>query len=98
VRVAAAEILARVRQQGVPVRLPGPAEFAARNPALGASYDSAWLACRLLAHEYGERRLVAFYRASARASSTTRAFRTVLGTDQSAFARSWRADLRRLSR
>jgi hypothetical protein len=98
VRVAAAEILERVRRHGAPVRLPGPAEFAAQNPTLGASYESAWLACRLLARKYGERRLVAFYRGSARASSTTRAFRTVLGTDQSAFTRAWRADLRRLSR
>jgi hypothetical protein len=98
VRVAAAETLARVRRHGVPRRLPGPTQFAAQNPALGASYESAWLACRLLAQEYGERRLVAFYRASARASATTSAFRTVLGTDEPAFTRAWRADLRRLSR
>jgi hypothetical protein len=98
VRVAAAQILARVRRHGVPRRLPGPAQFDAQNPGLGASYESAWLACRLLAVDYGERSLVAFYRASARASSTTQAFRSVLGTDEPAFTRTWRADLRRLSR
>jgi hypothetical protein len=94
----ASQILAQVRRRGVPSRLPGAAQFASDNPALGASYESAWLACRLLAQEYGERRLIAFYRASDRASSTTAAFRTVLGTDQAAFTRAWRSDLRALAR
>ena len=40
----------------------------------------------------------AFYRAADRASSTAGPFRTVLGTDQRAFTRAWRDDLRRLAR
>ncbi len=97
VRVTAGQVLARVRRAGPPARLPGAAEFDARGPGLGASYEAAWLACRLLVRTYGERRLVAFYRAADRESSTTEAFRTVLGTDQRTFTRAWRADLRRLA-
>ncbi len=97
VSVTAGQALARVRRAGAPRALPGAEDFAARSPGLGASYEAAWLACRLLASRYGERRLVAFYRAADRESSTTAAFRTVLGTDQRAFTRAWRAELRRLA-
>jgi len=97
VSVTASQILAQVRRSGAPAHLPGAREFSGQNKQLGASYEAAWLACRLLGETYGERRLIAFYRASARASSTTAAFRDVLGTDQGAFTRAWRAELRRLS-
>ncbi len=94
VSVTASQILARVRKEGPPIRLPGKTEFDPQNQALGASYESAWLACRLLGERYGERRLIAFYRAADRAGSTVEPFRTLLGTDQRAFTRSWRAYLR----
>ena len=55
---------------------PGQREFDPQNKALGASYESAWLACRLLAEEYGEKKLIAFYRASDRADSTRGPFRS----------------------
>lgn len=97
VSVTASQILTQVRRKGPPSHLPGPAEFNAQNVRLGATYESAWLACRLLGERYGERRLLAFYRAADRASSTTGPFRTVLGTDQRELTRAWRADLRRLA-
>jgi hypothetical protein len=97
VSVTASQILARVRKDGPPSRLPGKTEFDPQNQALGASYESAWLACRLLGERYGERRLIAFYRAADRDGSTVEPFRTLLGTDQQAFTRSWRSYLRRLA-
>ena len=97
VSVTASQILARVRKEGPPIRLPGKTEFDPQNQALGASYESAWLACRLLGEKYGERRLIAFYRAADRDGSTVEPFRTLLGTDQQAFTRSWRSYLRRLA-
>jgi hypothetical protein len=97
VSVTASQILGQVRRRGAPAHLPGAEEFDGQNKRLGASYESAWLACRLLGRTYGERRLVAFYRTSDRDSSTGTAFRTVLGTDQQAFTRAWRKDLRRLA-
>jgi hypothetical protein len=97
VSVAASQILGRVRKKGPPAQLPGPDQFSSRNQALGSTYEAAWLACRLLGRRYGEHRLIEFYRASDRASSTTGPFRSVLGTDQSAFTRAWRSDLTRLA-
>ncbi len=97
VSVAASQILAQVRKDGPPSRLPGKTEFDPQNRALGASYESAWLACRLLGETYGERRLIAFYRAADRDGSTLEPFRTLLGTDEQAFTRSWRDYLRRLA-
>jgi len=97
VSVTASQILRRVRRHGAPPHLPGKREFDPQNQALGASYESAWLACRLLAEEYGEKKLIAFYRASDRADSTRGPFRSVLGTDAKSFTRAWRQDLRGLA-
>ena len=97
VSVTGSQILARVRKSGPPPHLPGKTEFDPENQALGASYESAWLACRLLAERYGEKRLIEFYRASDRDDSTTEAFRDLLGTDQQAFTRVWKGYLRKLA-
>jgi hypothetical protein len=97
VAVTASQILAQVRKHGVPRHLPGKAEFDTANTALGASYESAWLACRLIGERYGEAKMIAFYRRAERDSSTDQAFRDVLGTDQEAFTREWQAYLRRLA-
>src|SRR5262249_30179065 len=87
------QILARVRQQGTPRTLPTAADFAAEGGSLGATYESAWLACRLVAVRYGEDRLVALYRRAERDPATRAAFQDVLGTSQQAFTRSWRSYL-----
>jgi hypothetical protein len=97
VTVAASQILEQVRRVGVPEQLPGTADLASGSTTLGASYESSWLACRLLARRYGEQRLVAFYRAADRTSQVEAPFRSVLGSDVTAFTRAWRADLRRLA-
>lgn len=97
VSVTASQILAQVRHRGAPSRLPGRQEFDPQNKQLGASYESAWLACRLLARTYGEKRLIAFYMASQRDAATAGPFRQYFGTTQRAFTRAWRADLRRLA-
>ncbi|MEO5710290.1 MAG: hypothetical protein ABIQ59_10765 [Nocardioidaceae bacterium] len=97
VSVTASQILASVRKDGPPSRLPGKTEFDPQSKALGASYESAWLACRLLGEKYGEKRLIAFYRAADRDGSTVGPFRDLLGSDQRAFTRNWRAYLRGLA-
>jgi hypothetical protein len=97
VSVTASQVLAQVRRSGPPERLPGRTEFDPQNKALGASYEAAWLACRLLAQMYDERALVAFYRAADRSSSTVGPFRSILHTDQAAFTRSWKRYLARLA-
>jgi len=97
VSVTASQVLALVRKQGAPRQLPDQQAFDNENKTLGATYESAWLACRLLGQKYGEKRLIAFYRASDRDGSTSRTFHTVLGTDQARFTRQWRAYLGRLA-
>jgi hypothetical protein len=97
VSVTASQILAQVRRKGPPDHLPGHAEFDPTNTALGASYEAAWLACRLLGQEYGQRRLIEFYRDADRLSSTRQPFHTVLNTDQALFTRAWQRYLRTLA-
>ena len=97
VSITGSQILVRVREDGPPKQLPGRRAFDPESEALGASYESAWLACRLLAEKYGEKKLVAFYRESNRVSSTEKAFGNILGTDDKAFTRAWRNYLRDLA-
>jgi hypothetical protein len=97
VSVTASQILADVRKNGPPDHLPTAADFDPQNQVLGATYESAWLACRLLAQEYGEQKLIAFYRESDRDSSTEHAFRDVLHTDKQTFTQSWEDYLRQLA-
>lgn len=97
VEVTASQILARVRSHGPPRRLPSEADFESENRHLGASYEAAWLACRLIEEQYGERRLVAFYEQADRDGGTDAAFRDVLGTTQRELTAAWRAELRELA-
>jgi hypothetical protein len=90
VEVTASQILDQVRRDGAPPALPGAGEFETHNTALGASYESAWLACRLIAETYGEARLIAFYERADADEDTTGAFREVLGTNEAAFTAAWR--------
>ncbi len=47
--VTARRVIRQVRRDGPPARLPDAAEFDTTAPHLGAAYEAAWLACRLLA-------------------------------------------------
>jgi hypothetical protein len=97
VGLAAGQILPRIRQEGLPDGLPTARDLDHTANGLGATYEEAWLACRFLAQEYGERSLVRFYRAVDAGGSTQAAFRTVLHTTQPEFVARWRADLARLA-
>lgn len=97
VETAAGQILADVRKSGPPPQLPTSGDFSGQNDDLGAMYEAAWLACRLIAQTYGEDALVAFYERADRDGSTTTAFRRELGTTEAAFTRSWRSYLSELA-
>lgn len=97
VDVTASQILEQVRQEGPPHRLPGPDDFRSRNGALGAAYEAAWLACRLIAEEYGEQTLIEFYRQTERDGDTRSGFRSILGTTEEAFTQQWRTYLQNLA-
>ena len=49
ISTTAGQIIKQVRKNGPPPALPGGAEFDTTTSHLGAAYESAWLACRVLA-------------------------------------------------
>jgi hypothetical protein len=90
VEVSAAQALGRARAKGAPQRLPGPADFDTSTHGVGAAYEFAWLACRLLAAEYGRDRLLEFYRAVDVADDDGQPIQEVLGISLAEFTRQWR--------
>ena len=95
--VLAAQIRALVRKDGPPRALPGPVEFEGSNRDIGAWYEAAWLAVRLLAETYGRQRLLDFYEQVEAGGDTRRAFQEVLGTTEEAFRNAWRDELAELA-
>lgn len=87
---SAAQVIAEVRRDGPPRALPDAAEFGARTPDLGATYESAWLACRLLAELGGEEALVRFYRDVDAGAPLETALRSSFGLTVPAFTQRWR--------
>ncbi|WP_443053779.1 hypothetical protein [Streptomyces sp. NBC_00670] len=96
----APELRDEVAAGRVPDALPTDADFGFGQEAgrLARAYEGGWLACRMIAERWGEKRLRAFYRAvgdhGERAGAVEDALRTVLDTDAAAFTRDWRAYLR----
>lgn len=97
VRTAAAQAIARVRDDGPPKELPTDADLSASAPGLGAAYEEAWLVCRYIAQTYGEDRLIAFYDAVHGGAPVAQALQDVLGTGVEALTRGWSQDLARLA-
>jgi len=91
VRVAARQIIRRVRDHGLPDRLPTSTDLAPTAQGLGATYEEAWTVCRYLGDTYGESRLVDFYEAVAGGAKLPAAFRTFFGVDQADVVSGWRA-------
>jgi hypothetical protein len=96
VTTTASRITALVRREGVPRALPTTAQFAAGAPHLEARYESAWLACRLLAQDGGTDSLVAFYRAMDVGGRLGPELRRHFGFGPTAFVRQWRTLLSHL--
>ncbi|HET6859793.1 MAG TPA: hypothetical protein VFH94_22215 [Streptomyces sp.] len=97
----AAPGLARaVRGREMPAALPTDEEFGfgGDSDALARAYEGGWLACRLIAEEWGEQRLTAFYRAvgghERREGSVEKAMQEELGTTPGEFTVRWREYLR----
>jgi hypothetical protein len=97
VEAAAGELVRDIRAEDLPAILPTDDDFTAGSDDLAATYEQAWLACRLIAHEYGEDRLLGFYRAVGTSgggkAGLDAAFAEVLGTTSTKFAAAWRGYL-----
>lgn len=97
---AAKELFKAVRAGRVPATLPAPEAFAASSAELPQAYESAWLACRLIAEREGQAKLVKFYRAVHASKSSTGladAFKSVLGMTEPEFVAEWQLYLKRLA-
>ncbi len=57
----AAQIRDQVTAEGPPQALPGADQFDTRGVHLGAVYESAWLACQVLADRGGDQKFLRFY-------------------------------------
>jgi hypothetical protein len=95
---AAAQIIAEVRREGPPRALPDADAFGTRTTGLGATYESAWLACRLLARDGGEHALVSFYDGVDGGADLGAALQTSFGLTVAGFTQRWRALLSDLAR
>jgi hypothetical protein len=96
--VTAGQIIAQVRKDGPPDALPGPAEFDTRTTHLGAAYEAAWLAARLLAATGGESALVRLYRRASQGESVDTVLRELFGFSEKEFTRRWRTELETIAR
>lgn len=92
----AARISSLVQRSGVPHHLPGEQELAAGAPHLEARYESAWLACRLLADTGGTRALASFYRAVDAGQPVDPALKSHVGFGLRALTERWRTLLAHL--
>nr|WP_202515522.1 MULTISPECIES: hypothetical protein [unclassified Streptomyces] len=93
---AAPELGRAVRDGEPPEELPADADFGftSEPTKLARAYESGWLACRMIADEWGPARLGAFYRAvgahGKRAGAVEAALDQVLGTTLEEFTARWR--------
>lgn len=93
----AAQVLAQVRRDGAPDRLPGEAEFDVTAPHLGAAYEAAWLACVALVELAGEEALLDVYASAGAGTDVRTALRRQAGVDLSTLTERWRARLQEAS-
>lgn len=96
--VTAGQVLQQVRQDGAPKALPAGNEFDTRTTRLGAAYEAAWLACRLLAQTGGEQDLLRLYRQVADGEEMGTALRANFGFGEKELVARWRGELERLAR
>ena len=95
--VTAGQVIGQVRREGPPEALPGQVEFGSTDTHLGAAYESAWLACMVLADRGGEDDLVAFYAAMDDDADLGRELRSRFGWTERAFVAAWQRRLRDLA-
>lgn len=96
----APELTEAVRSGDLPAQLPADEDFGFGEDAakLSRAYEGGWLACELIAQDWGEEELTAFYEAvgsrAQREGAVEQAMHTVLGTTPEDFTARWREYLR----
>jgi hypothetical protein len=91
--VVAQEFLSEVRESDAPDDLPSTSDFDPRAAELDQAYEAAWTACSYIAQQWGEKKLVEFYRAMddiTTKADEERVYRSVLDTTRERFVAGWR--------
>lgn len=97
ISITARVVIRDVRRNGVPPALPSNHDFSAGRGDLELAYEQAWLANRLIAADYGERRLVSFYRSVVADPDDLDGAFSELGTTEEAFTADWQRSLQVLA-
>ena len=98
VSTTAAQIAAQVRDSGLPQDLPDNTSFDTDETHLGAAYEAAWIACRVLVERGGEAALVRLYQHSKDGSGIARNLRRSFDWKSKEFVSAWQSRLSGLSR
>jgi hypothetical protein len=83
-----------VRQSGAPDHLPGQTEFDETSSHLGAAYESAWVACLVLADDGGEDALVRLYEQVSHGRDLAGQLRRLFGLTAAGLTTRWQQRLR----
>jgi hypothetical protein len=94
--IVASDVLDDVRAGKMPEALPDDSDFDASKGDIASSYEGAWLACRMIAERYGEKKLVQLYSALSDSAGTGWPDETVdvLGISAHRLQHDWKAYLR----
>lgn len=94
--IVASDVLDDVRDGKMPAHLPDDADFDASRGDIASAYEGAWLACRMLAARYGEKKLVGLYSSLTDSSGPGWPQEAVdaLGIGAQQITRDWKAYLR----
>jgi hypothetical protein len=97
ITTTAGQIIQQVRADGVPDQLPGQPEFDRTDSHLGAAYESAWLACVVLADAGGQEALVRLYEQVSRGRDLDGELRRLFGLSEAELTARWRQRLQDLA-
>ncbi len=97
ITTTASQIIQQVKRGGVPDHLPGQAEFDENATHLGAAYESAWVACQLLADAGGQDALVRLYQQVSGGQDLDRQLRRSFGLTEAELTARWRQRLQALA-
>jgi hypothetical protein len=97
ITTTAGQIIQQVRADGAPDHLPGQPEFDQADSHLGAAYESAWVACLVLADAGGQDALVQLYEQVSRGRDLDAQLRQLFGLTEAELTARWRQRLEDLA-
>jgi hypothetical protein len=97
ITTTAGQIIQQVRADGAPDHLPGQPEFDQTDSHLGAAYESAWVACLVLADAGGQDALVQLYEAVSGGQELDGQLPKLFGLTETELTARWRQRLQDLA-